>query len=81
MKFDFIGWILAIIIIIAQFLHQGIPSLTRPTKSYETAESFITTTLAYLSLRVTVFKDSIKETAALNFVNDLISDVLANKCN
>ena len=85
LKFDFKGWILAIpIFVFAQVLHQGIPSLTQPIKAKRWLKVFFgavfaTTTLLYLSLGVTVslwFKGSIEETATLNFVSDLICDVI-----
>ncbi|XP_065905713.1 transmembrane protein 104 homolog isoform X2 [Dysidea avara] len=77
LKFDFTRWVLVIpIFVYAQILHQGIPSMTQPIKAKEWMKVFfgavfISTTVLYLSLGVTMslwFKSSIQETATLNFV-------------
>ena len=80
LKFDFKGWLVAIpLVVFAQILHQGIPSMTQPIKAKKWlgvffAVVFTSTTLLYMSLGITMslwFKDSIQETATLNFVSDL----------
>ena len=78
-KFNFNGWLVAIgIIVYAQILHSGIPSMTQPIKEKKWlglffAVVFVSTTLLYWSLGVSMslwFKQSIEETATLNFVSD-----------
>jgi len=79
LKFDFKGWLVAIpIIVFAQILHQGIPSMTQPIRAKKWlgvffGVIFISTTILYMSVGVTMslwFKGSIEETATLNFVSD-----------
>ena len=79
LKFDFKGWLVAIpIILFAQILHQGIPSMTQPIRAKKWlgvffAVVFMSTTLLYMSIGITMslwFKGSIQETATLNFVSD-----------
>ena len=78
LKFDFNGWMAAIgIIVFAQILHSGIPSMTQPIKAKKWLGVFFgvvfaSTTLLYLSMGVTMslwFKGNIQETATLNFVS------------
>ena len=84
LKFDFKGWLVAIpIVVFAQILHQGIPSMTQPIRAKKWlgaffAVVFISTTFLYMSLGITMslwFKDRIQETATLNFVSD-VNDIV-----
>ena len=79
LNFNFNGWLIAIsIIVYAQILHSGIPSMTQPIRAKKWLGVFFgvvfaSTTLLYLSLGVTMslwFKESIEETGTLNFVSD-----------
>ena len=79
LKFEFNGWLMAIsIIVYAQILHSGIPSMTQPIKEKKWLGVFFgvvfaSTTFLYLLLGVTMslwFKGSIQETGTLNFVSD-----------
>ena len=81
LKFDLNGWLIAIgIIVYAQILHSGIPSMTQPIKAKKQLGLFFgvvfaSTTLLYLSLGVTMslwFKESIEETGTLNFVSNFV---------
>lgn len=81
LKFNFDGWLVAIgIIVYAQILHSGIPSMTQPIKAKKWLGVFFgvvfaSTTLLYLLLGVTMslwFKGNIQETGTLNFVSGCI---------
>ena len=78
LKFDFNGWLVAIsIIVYAQILHSGIPSMTQPIKAKKWLGVFFgvvfaSTTLLYWLLGMSMslwFKGSIEETGTLNFVS------------
>ena len=78
LKFKFNGWLVAIgIMVYAQLLQSGIPSMTQPIKAKKWLGVFFgvifaSTTLLYWSLGVTMslwFKESIEETGTLNFVS------------
>ena len=78
LKFDFNGWLVAIsIIVYAQILHSGIPSMTQPIKAKKWLGVFFgvvfaSTTLLYWLLGVSMslwFKGSIEETGTLSFVS------------
>ena len=81
LKFQFNGWLVAIsIMVYAQIIHSGIPSMTQPIKEKKWLGVFFgvvfaSTTLLYWSLGVSMslwFKGSIEETGTLNFVSDCV---------
>ena len=85
LKFDFNGWLIAIgIMVYAQILHSGIPSMTQPIKAKKQLGRFFavvfgSTTFLYLSLGVTMslwFKESIEETGTLNFVSNFVIRII-----
>ena len=88
LKFDFNGWLVAIsIMVYAQILHSGIPSMTQPIKAKKWlgvffAVVFASTTLLYWMLGVSMslwFKESIEETGTLNFVSHWLCVFLSYK--